>query len=430
MNKVKKIFNLLKSTNSKIEKQNIIRENKDNEKFTDTLVFLLSPYVLTGLSVKKINKKVQRSVYTDDFDPNRFSWETIRDYLMEHNTGTDNDIAKVQDFINKQPADMQNFYVGLITKTLKLGCDAKIINAVIPDLIPTFNVQLGTAIDKVKLKGNEYIYISQKLNGTRCISIDGKLYTRSGKEYVGLEHIIDDIKKFNLPDMVFDGELIRKNTDGKSDSENFQIGTGVANSKNKDKTCMEYVIFDCLPKKEFIKGESLFKYGWRKKYLTDIIAKKIEENNIENLRIVPMWYEGTDHSEIDKWLKYAEENDYEGCIAQLDTTYKCKRTKELIKVKCFYECDIRCIGVERGKETGKNKDTLGSIVCDYKGNKVNVSGFTEELRDYYWNNPDEIIGKIVTVKYKEETTNKNGGTSIQFPQFVCVRFDKDEPSYN
>ena len=59
-----------------------------------------------------------------------------------------------------------------------------------------------------------------------------------------------------------------------------------------------------------------------------------------------------------------------------------------------------------------------------------MSGFTEELRDYYWNNPDEIIGKIVTVKYKEETTNKNGGTSIQFPQFVCIRFDKDEPSYN
>jgi len=424
------ILEELKSTSSKTEKQRIIRENKDNELFKETLVFLLSPYIVTGISDKKIRKKVKPSSELAPYKLCAFStFQEVMKYLKQHNTGTDEDIYEIQSFLYGHEKDRM-FYEGLITKSLKLGCDAKIINAVIPDLIPTFDVQLGTAIDKVKLKGNEYIYISQKLNGTRCISIDGKLYTRSGKEYVGLEHIIEDIEKLNLPDMVFDGELIRKNTDGKSDSENFQIGTGVANSKNKDKTCMEYVIFDCLPKKEFIKGESLFKYGWRKKYLTDIIAKKIKENNIENLRIVPMWYEGTDHSEIDKWLKYAEENDYEGCIAQLDTTYKCKRTKELIKVKCFYECDIRCIGVERGKETGKNKDTLGSIVCDYKGNKVNVSGFTEELRDYYWNNPDEIIGKIVTVKYKEETTNKNGGTSIQFPQFVCIRFDKDEPSYN
>ena len=53
------------------------------------------------------------------------------------------------------------------------------------------------------------------------------------------------------------------------------------------------------------------------------------------------------------------------------------------------------------------------------------SGFSDEQRDYYFNNPNEIVGKIVTVKYKEATTNKNGGESLQFPVFVTVRFDKD-----
>ena len=56
--KVKEIFTQLQSTNSKLEKQRIIQENKDNKKFTDTLVFLLSPYQLTGLSERKINKRV------------------------------------------------------------------------------------------------------------------------------------------------------------------------------------------------------------------------------------------------------------------------------------------------------------------------------------------------------------------------------------
>ena len=57
MTKVKEIFTQLQSTNSKLEKQKIIKNNADNQQFTDTLVLLLSPYVLTGISEKKINKK-------------------------------------------------------------------------------------------------------------------------------------------------------------------------------------------------------------------------------------------------------------------------------------------------------------------------------------------------------------------------------------
>lgn len=150
---------------------------------------------------------------------------------------------------------------------------------------------------------------------------------------------------------------------------------------------------------------------------------------VENVEVVQMCYEGTDHSQIWKWLDYAEENDWEGIILNLDTPYECKRTKNLIKVKKFFSCDIKCTGVEEG--SGRNKGTLGALVCDYKGNKVNVgSGFSDEDRKRIWQYPEDIIGKIITVKYKEETNNKDGGISIQFPVFETVRFDKNEPSYN
>ena len=58
------------------------------------------------------------------------------------------------------------------------------------------------------------------------------------------------------------------------------------------------------------------------------------------------------------------------------------------------------------------------------------SGFTDSQRNFFWNNPDEIVGKIVQIKYKGETQNKNGGISVQFPIFEIVRTDKTEPSYN
>lgn len=422
MTNVFKIFNQLQSTSKKTEKIDILKANERNILFTDTLKWLLNPFVITGISTKKLNKPVKY-----DTTPIQ-TWQDMMLYLETNNTGRDTDIAIVQGFIRLQPEEHKEYYSQLVTKSLKLGIDAKTVNSVYgKGFIPVFDVQLGTPLDKVKLKGNEYIYISQKMNGTRCVYYNGRLYSRSGKEFTGLDHIIADIQKFNLPNLVFDGELIRKNIDGKSDSENFQIGTGIANSKDTDKTCLEYVIFDCLPKNEFVAGESLSKYGERKKYLVDIIAKKIKDNDIKNLRIVPMWYEGTDHLQIQKWLEYAENTDKEGCMVQFDTTYKCKRTKELIKVKCFYDCDLKCIDIEQG--TGKNANTLGAIICEYKGNIVKVgSGFTDEQRNYYWNNPDEIVGKIITVKYKEETKNKDGSYSLQFPVFQTVRFDKAEPN--
>lgn len=61
MEQVKKIFTQLQSTNSKLNKQNIIWRNKNNELFKDTLIFLFSPYILTGINKKKINKELSKS---------------------------------------------------------------------------------------------------------------------------------------------------------------------------------------------------------------------------------------------------------------------------------------------------------------------------------------------------------------------------------
>lgn len=58
------------------------------------------------------------------------------------------------------------------------------------------------------------------------------------------------------------------------------------------------------------------------------------------------------------------------------------------------------------------------------------SGFSDYDRNNFWKHPEDVIGRIVSVKYKEETKNKDGGISIQFPVFESVRFDKTEPSYN
>lgn len=124
------------------------------------------------------------------------NFSEVIDYLKPHNTGTDVDVATVRKFIcnnSKSEAECQ-FYEEMVTKKFRLGADSKLINKAIPGLIEEFNVQLGTSIEKVKLKGNELIYISRKLNGLRCAYIGTECRTRQNKKINGVDHIIKDLQ--------------------------------------------------------------------------------------------------------------------------------------------------------------------------------------------------------------------------------------------
>ena len=227
MVKVKQICDQLQATNSRIEKENILKANANNENFKYILNFLLDTNITTGISEAKINKIVPS-------DESHISFIQLLEYVKENNTGTDNILSEIHSFLNYQPFEMQNFYRSILTKSLKLGLDVKTVNKVYGDnFVFQFEVQLGTSIEKCKIPENTYFYLSHKLNGSRALFYKGDLYTRSGKKYTGVEHIINDLTQICLCltnlHFVFDGELIRKNIDNLSDSENFQIGCGIAN---------------------------------------------------------------------------------------------------------------------------------------------------------------------------------------------------------
>ena len=422
-----KLFKQIQETSSTNDKKAIIAANKDNELFKKCLRFLLDGNTITGISNKKIHKKVEPS---SELAPYYLcmnsTFEEVMDYLSKNNTGTDVDIYEVQSFLYGHEDDRE-FYEQMITKSFRLGADSKVVNSVIPGLIPTFEIQLGTSIEKCKLIDGTYISISHKMNGTRCVYINGQMKSRQNKLYGGLDHIITDIKKLGLEDFFIDGELVYKNEEGLSDSDAFQKGCSIAMSKDNDKSQLKLVVFDIFPKEEFINLHTSKKtYKERRKDL-DKLEESIITSNITNLSVVERLYEGTDHSQIWKWLDYADEDmGWEGIMINLDTPYECKRTKNLIKCKKFFEKDLRCAKVNIAT-TGKYKGIMGSITCNYFDNTVDVgSGFNDSKREYYAKHPEEIVGKIVSVKYKEETQNKDGGKSLQFPVYMGILIDRDK----
>ena len=426
------------NTSSRLEKEEILRANIDNEPFKEVLRYMLDNMRISGISEKKFDKETRYGFYEEESG----DWliQDLLHYFDEHNTGTDEDISYVQFFAdriaNTYPNvydDIYNFVRAVVTKKLRLGVDYTTANKIYgKDFIKKKEIMLGTSIEHCNIPEGTWFSISQKLNGTRCFYYNGQLYSRQGKVFSGLEHIVSDLAALSqtlgkgVNDLVYDGELLLKDLSA-GDSASFQISTGIANSKQDDKSMLRLVIFDCITKEEFENQLETEAYSVRSNLLNNI-NKIIVDTSLKNIGVVPIFYQGTDQTNIWRLLNYAEEKDMEGLMINLDVPYRFKRTKELIKVKKFYSMDLPVIRMDKG--TGRNKDRLGKVYVDFKGNEVGVgSGFSDEQRDYLWQHPEKILHKIIEVKYKEETKNKDGTESLQFPVFIRIRDDKDEVSF-
>lgn len=401
-------------------KKEILNAYKDNKDFKDFLYYALNPMLTYKISEKTLSN------YSDVKDETRFrSIFVLCEYLASKAALSNNEIEIACAYLN---AVNEPLYNQLITKTLRLGVTAVTVNKVITNLIPVWEVQQAYKIDDYPIQQNTEFWLTQKMNGVRATFYKGKLYARNGSPYNGLEHITKQLSTF-CDKYVFDGELVLTN-DAKgmlSDNEAFRKSTGIINSDAADKTCIKYVLFDCIRLDDFDGFDSNHDtYSQRRQMLDKFNMMGLNDH----IEVLPLLYHGTDASKIDTLLDKMVSEDKEGLMVNLDVPYKRTRHRGILKVKRFYTMDLRVIAVEDG--TGRNKNRLGNVIVDFDGSPVCVgSGFSDEQRDYYWNNKSEIIGKLIEVKYKEISTNKlNNQKSLQFPVFVRLRTDKNCVSYS
>ena len=64
---------------------------------------------------------------------------------------------------------------------------------------------------------------------------------------------------------------------------------------------------------------------------------------------------------------------------------------------------------------------LAAVVIEHKGYQVKVgSGFSINERQQFFANPKGIVGKKITVKYFEESEDKEGNLSLRFPTLKAI----------
>lgn len=434
MKQVIEIINKLENTSGINSKIQILKDNKENELLKKVLYYTYADNLQYGFSEKKLRELLNDWI-KEGIRFKGFKWLNKFDMFEELAKSNINDELRrwVMSFLSndKLVDGEQELIIRVLTKDLRCNFSAKSINKAIPKLIPTWEIQQGMGISKVKLKKDEWIALSLKLNGIRSTRFKGEFKSRQNKVQEGLNHIQNELNQIEwLNAFVIDGEMVRNNKDNIPDNENFRLTTSMMNSKSADKSEIIYTVFDLIPTEEFIKGESLLGFKDRLTDYLDRLKEDIIRLDLKSITVAPTYYTGTDHSKIDELLTEIDNQGYEGLMCLRDTHYKCKRHNGILKCKVFNTADCKIIGYEEGD--GRLKGTLGSFVIDYKGNSVNVgSGYSDIQREEFWNNRDNCIGRILEVKYKEESKDKTTGlTSLQFPTFVCIREDGKEVSYN
>lgn len=424
-----KILEKIKNTSSSNEKQGILEQNKNDELLKEILYFVYNPYFKTGLSSKKIKKKIAPTEYRLLLDPES-SITYIFNYLKDHNTGTDQDIAHVQWYIRNYNEGCPEIVEQILTQTLKIGMTAKSINKVWEDLIPEFDIMLAEKywekMDKLEMSKPEII-ITQKLDGVRCVALKSgnnvELLSRSGQQMTGFIEVEQELR--TLPDGVYDGEML---ADASIDNSLDLFSTTImtARTKSNNKINMSYNVFDYVKNiSDFMNGNLNENCRNRKKELENIV----KTGNCKHIKYVPVLYDGVyNGSIIDKMLDTVLELKGEGLMINLvDAPYQKKRTNDILKVKKMQTVDLRVVDLFEGK--GTFKGTLGGVVVNFKGSQVGVgSGFSNDQRNDFWQHPEKIFGKIVEVQYFEESKDKTGKPSLRFPVFKQVRNDKNEES--
>ena len=135
---VKAFFETLSNTASIKAKKQLLAEKRDDRNVKKFLDYLLNPFFVTGISEKKIGRPVMKEP-TISFS----SFHDLMPYIRENHTGTDEVLANVQTFlVGVDDIALRLFYIGIITKSIRIGCDVKTVNEGLGfDLIPQWEVQ-------------------------------------------------------------------------------------------------------------------------------------------------------------------------------------------------------------------------------------------------------------------------------------------------
>ena len=407
------------ATNSNSDKLEVLKTYTQYESVCKALNYTYDTYKQYGITSKNCKKNSDLVSPYHQFE----DFFLLLDYLNDRIITGHDAIKAVNRYVSDNPLYADLIW-NIIDRNLKTRSTASMINKIKPGLIPTFDVALAKAFDEKtqkKVHWEDGWFVSRKLDGVRCLTVidangEPKFFSRQGKEFLTLDNLKADIKALGLTNTVFDGEVCIV------DEHYIEDFAGIIKEiKRKDHTIQNpyYYIFDMLDLEDF-----------NDKTSKDNFAKRLVNlrNTVEETKMIGI-LEQLECSDaiFDLMMEKSKKCGWEGLMLRKNSTYKGKRSDEILKVKQMFDDEYIVVDLEHdihrvivdGAEV--EEMMLKNVIIEHKGNQVRVgSGFSHEQRRHYFENPNEILGKQITVQYFEESQSKSGEYSLRFPVIKAV----------
>ena len=434
---IRDILETIKNTAGSNAKREILEANKSE--LLD-LIFADTYDKSRNYYVKKYNQLFQCETCGFTIDADYAYFHDMLDKLNSREWTGNYAVEMVETIIGQFVEEDRPILQAIIDRNLKIGIAGESFNKTADEALNKFEVALAFNLDKVKnvnpIDGT--FFASRKLDGVRCIAIvdtnsqSVQFMSRQGKDFTSLNNLkqpmLDLCSQYSGV-MVFDGELCAVDENG---NEDFAGAVKRVTKKDQQATDIKYCIFDIIPYESFLAGEDSrehinFPFSDRYKQYTEMYMETMYIGEVGKY-IMPLVQERIlTQEDFDKWTDAVSENGWEGFMLRRDVKYKAGRTKDLIKVKKFQDAEYVVEDVINGtavyNEGGmKEYDIVSALIITHKGNTVKVgSGLSKEQRLRWFSNPEEIIGKTITVQYFEETQDsKTKEYSLRFPVLKYV----------
>ena len=264
------------------------------------------------------------------------------------------------------------------------------------------------------------VFMQPKLDGVRCviqaeqvnhfsrpIEYEVKAYSRTGKQWLNIDHILQGLMPFFQanPDVILDGELY--NHALKDDFEKIiscvrkQKPTAIDRAESRK--LVQFHCYDVV--------DDVVTFSNRTQWLQTNLKPTY------GIKLVPTIFSITDQYQAHAYHDINLKAGYEGSILRLNTEYQCKRSHSLRKFKDFHDAEAVITDWVEGK--GKRAGTIGKFMAiDADGNEFGmpVMDNFKKLQTMF-KEMQGWVGQEATFTYFERTK----ANSYRHPLFKAIR---------
>lgn len=430
------ILELLEETPGRLDKEEILHENVNNDLLRRAFVAAGDPYTVYHVNKFRMPRGLDDQDMDDDVALKVFLNELLPALSSREITGNSAKDAVI-DLFSYMTEHQQKWCQRILLKKLRCGVQESTINKIWSGALKSFSVALAETLKSEFVEGKGIsilgavsypVRVEPKLDGLRCIAVKQAgavtFYTRNGTILETMPTIRKTLESAEYDNVVLDAEAL-----GKDWGESASVLMSYK-SKHDDSNIILHV-FDAMPADDWFAQECKLSYNDRAQLVTDTITKIVKNNHQAPIMQVPHIV-AKGEKELLTFFQKCMDEQFEGVMLKtVNTPYEFKRSKNILKLKPVVTYEGVIVTPYEGRRGTKWEGLFNGFEILLPNGVITKvgSGLNDAIRaQVQLEGPETYMGRIVEIEAQPDPMTADGLTvdgKARFPVFIRFRDEAD-----